>query len=245
VFADTAARRLGKGMDRYPFEQFTEDSKRTLVLAQEEAERAHLGFIGTEHLLLGMLRLGSSSADRALASLAIDATSARKAIQVARGGKRSNVSRVIPTSRVKRVVEISFEESRRMGTQRVHSAHLLAGLAIEGEGIAAIVLKGFGATADRVVAQVERELATAERGPGTPLGRPKTPATPTVEPLGPPPNVAGLRSRLASMQLLLKNAAAARDGEHALKLAGEVNRLGEELDQAERDWHNSLGNQLR
>jgi ATP-dependent Clp protease ATP-binding subunit ClpC len=90
-------------MDRYPFEQFTQDSKRTLVLAQEEAERARLGFIGTEHLLLGMLRRGSGSADRALASLAIDATSARKAIQLALGGKRSRTSQPIPTSRVKRV----------------------------------------------------------------------------------------------------------------------------------------------
>ncbi len=232
-------------MDRYPFEQFTQDSKRTLVLAQEEAERARLGFIGTEHLLLGMLRLGSGSADRALASLAIDATSARKAIQLARGGKRSRASQPIPTSRVKRVVEVAFEESRRMGTQLVHSGHLLAGLAIEGEGIAAIVLKDFGATADRVVAQVERELETAERGPSTPLGRPKPPETPKADSVDPPPDVAALRSRLASMQLLLKNAAAARDGEHALKLADEVNRLGEALDRAERDWHNSLGNQLR
>ncbi|HEY8841364.1 MAG TPA: Clp protease N-terminal domain-containing protein [Candidatus Dormibacteraeota bacterium] len=232
-------------MHQYPFERFTEDSKWALSLAQEEAERARLGFIGTEHLLLGMLRLVSGSANRALASLAIDATSARKAIQIARGGKRSKVARVIPTSRVKRVVEIAFEESRRMGTQRVHSGHLLAGLAIEGEGIAAVVLKDFGATADRVVAQVERELETAERGPGTPPVRPNPPAAQTTDPFDPPPNVAALRSRLASMQLQLKHAAAARDGEHALKLAGEVNRLGEELDQAENDWHNSIDNQLR
>jgi ATP-dependent Clp protease ATP-binding subunit ClpC len=227
-------------MDRYPFERFTEDSKRTLTLAQEEAERAKVGFIGTEHLLLGMLRLGSGSADRALASLAVDATSARKAIEGARGGKRSKFPRVIPTSRVKRVVEISFEESRRMGTQRVHSAHLLAGLAMEGEGIAAIVLRDFGATADRVVAQVERELVSAERGPGTPPGRPRPPATPWTHPIEPPPGVAALRSKLTSTRLLYENAVAAKDGEHAIRLASEVNRLGEELDRAERDWHNSL-----
>jgi hypothetical protein len=57
--------------------------------------------------------------------------------------------------------------------------------------------------------------------------------------------VTALRERLASMQMLLKNAAAARDGEHALKLAAEVNRLGNELDKAEKEWFDSLGGQLR
>ena len=230
-------------MDRYPFEQFTEDAKRVLVLAQEEAERAQLGFIATEHLLLGMLRLGSGSACRVLATLAVDATLVRNAIRVARGGKRTKSRQLIPTSLVKRVVEISFEESQRMGTQRVHSGHLLAGLAVEGEGIAGIVLRDMGATADRVVAQVERELEAAERGPW--VRRPKPPATNTADPFEPPPGVAALRSKLASTRLLYQNAVAAKDGEHALRLASDVNRLGEELDKAESDWHNSIDNQLR
>ena len=229
-------------MDRYPFEQFTADAKRVLVLAREEAERAQVGFIATEHLLLGMLRLGTGSACQVLATLAVDATSVRKAIQVARGGKRTKATQLIPTSRVKTVVEISFEESRRMGTQRIHSAHLLAGLALEGEGIAGMVLRGMGATADRVVAQVERELEAADRGLWV---RPKAPATQTVDPFDPPPGVAALRSKLASTRLQYQNAVAAKDGEHALRLAGEVNRLGEELDKAESDWHNSIDNQLR
>jgi ATP-dependent Clp protease ATP-binding subunit ClpC len=227
-------------MAQHPFERFSEDSKKALVLAQQEAKLAHHGFIGTEHLLLGLLRLQSGSAHRVLRSLAIDIGSVREQAQMARGRTLAETKQAIPTSRVKRVVEIAFEESRRMRKEKVHSGHLLVGLAVEGQGVAAHVLKDLGIPAERMVAEVERALEVQPGHAPKKGSRLMPPTTHRDQRLGPPPKVAALRERLASMQLLLRNAAAGGDGEHALKLAGEVNRLGGELDQAERDWFDSL-----
>ena len=91
-----------------------------------------------------------------------------------------------------------------------------------------------------MVAEVERALDVQPGHAPKKGSRLMPPTTHRDQRLGPPPKVAALRERLASMQLLLRNAAAGGDGEHALKLAGEVNRLGGELDQAERDWFDSL-----
>ena len=220
---------------------------RTLVLAQQEAELAGQGFVDTEHMLLGLLRLGSGSGYKALTNLGIDAKAVRAPIDRSRGTKRSKVTQVIPTSRVKRVIEIAFEQSRRMEKERIRSGHLLMGLALEGEGIAALVLRDLGGTADRVVAEVERELGAPPSGSST-AGKPDRTNQPPMsgnQPAEPPPNVTALRERLASMRMLLKNAAAARDGEHALKLAAEVDRLGNDLDRAEKEWFDWLGGQLR
>jgi ATP-dependent Clp protease ATP-binding subunit ClpA len=189
-------------MSQYPFEQFTVEAKRALALAQQEAERDRRGYVGTEHILLGLMLLGSGSAHRALADFNVDAVSVRNTIKTTlarakassveptiRGAptrraietafvqsrptrigralawaRLSLVKPVIPTSRVKRTVELAFEQSRRMGTDQVHSGHLLIGLAIEGQGIGAIVMKDFGATTDRIVDAVERELGVTSSG---------------------------------------------------------------------------------
>src|SRR5229473_8228978 len=116
-------------IDKYPFERFSDDAKQALVAAQKEAEISQRGYIGTEHLLVGLLRIGSGSAYRALLKLAIDAETVRTMIEKAlRGAERSGLPQPIPTTRVKRVVEIAFEESRRMGWQTVESGHVLMGL---------------------------------------------------------------------------------------------------------------------
>ena len=146
-------------MSKYPFERLSEHSKRVLVFAQHEAEEAGSSYIGTEHLLLAMFRLGSGSAHRALLYLGFDELRVRGEIEGARRKvQRRLVERVIPTSRVKRVIELAFEESVRAGSATVHSGHLLAGLAKEGEGIAAHVLKAHGAGSKQVCAAVEREV---------------------------------------------------------------------------------------
>jgi ATP-dependent Clp protease ATP-binding subunit ClpC len=162
---------------KYPFEKFSEDGKRALVLAQEEAERMQSGYIGTEHVLLGLLRLKTGSAHRALASLSIDSGSVRRLIEKALPRPdRPKVEHVIPTSRVQRVIEIAFAESRRRGSQSVESGDLLMGLCIEGGGIAALVLRELGVTAAGVVAAVEGEKGSDEPGGDPPdlriFGRP-------------------------------------------------------------------------
>jgi ATP-dependent Clp protease ATP-binding subunit ClpC len=150
----------------YPFERFTEDAKRTLTLAQEEAERSHHSYIGTEHLLLGLLRVEKGIASRVLTDLGVDIGTVRKAIEGVIGrNERIIIQQIVPTSRVKRVIEISFEEAMRLGHNEVDTGEILLGLIIEGEGIAAHVLTDLGATLEKVRAVMERYLATpaAER----------------------------------------------------------------------------------
>jgi hypothetical protein len=143
----------------YPFERFNEDAKRTLTLAQEEAERAHHSYIGTEHLLLGLMRVEAGTAYRVLTNLGISIGSVRATIEAVLGrDERIIIQQIIPTSRVKQVIEISFGEAQRMGHNSVDTGHLLMGLVIEGEGIAAHVLHDMGATFERVIPAVEHEL---------------------------------------------------------------------------------------
>ncbi len=155
----------------YPFERFTERAKKALSLAQEEAERSHHSYIGTEHLLLALLREDEGLASKVLHNLGVEVGKVRQAIESIVGrNERIIVQQIIPTSRVKKVIEISFEEARRMGHNFVGTEHLLLGLLREGEGIAAHVLEDLGATTDRVQAEIERILRD-----------------PTVENVEPPP----------------------------------------------------------
>ena len=141
----------------YPFERFTERAKKVLTLAQEEAERSHHSYIGTEHLLLGLLREGEGLAAKVLNNLGVEINKVRSTIESVLGrNERIIIQQIIPTSRVKKVIEISFEEARRMGNNYVGTEHLLLGLLIEGEGIAAHVLEDLGATLEKVRGEIER-----------------------------------------------------------------------------------------
>jgi len=221
-------------IDKYPFERFTEDAKRTLVAAQEEAELMRVEYIGTEHILLGLLRVESGAASRILARFDVSIDRVRSAVGALRG-MHSSVQRVIPTSRVKRVIEISFEEADRMGHDLVDTGHLLMGLVIEGQGIAALVLQDLGATADRVVAEVEIELGVAPSGQGKEEAHRPTASSHDLQ-----IQIQALRDKLASIRLLMSHAVAARDTEHALKLGGEENRLEKQLRKTEREWLDSI-----
>jgi ATP-dependent Clp protease ATP-binding subunit ClpA len=140
----------------YPFERFNEEAKRSLTLAQEEAERSHNSYIGTEHLLLGLLRVEKGTAHRVLTELGVDIHTVREVIKGVIGrNERILVQSIIPTSRVKKVIELSFEEARRMGDNEVDTGHMLLGLIVEGEGIAAHVLTDLGATLEKVRPAIE------------------------------------------------------------------------------------------
>jgi ATP-dependent Clp protease ATP-binding subunit ClpA len=157
----------------YPFEKFSERAKKVLTLAQEEAERSHHSYIGTEHLLLGLMREGNGVAHQVLQNLGVDITQVRQTVESVIGRtERIIIQQIIPTSRVKRVIEISFEEARRMGHTFVATQHLLLALVLEGEGIAAHVLNDLGATEQAVRTEIDRLLAAgteeepwAEPGP--------------------------------------------------------------------------------
>ena len=143
----------------YPFERFTERAKKVLTLAQEEAERSHHSYIGTEHLLLGLLREGEGLAAKVLNNLGVEISKVRATIESVLGrNERIIIQQIIPTSRVKKVIEISFEEAQRMGHNYVGTEHLLLGVLIEGEGIAAHVLIDLGVTEARARAEIQRLL---------------------------------------------------------------------------------------
>jgi ATP-dependent Clp protease ATP-binding subunit ClpC len=142
----------------FPFERFTERAKKVLALAQEEAEKSHHSYVGTEHVLLGLLREGDGTAAKVLSNLGVEIDKVRRTVESLLGRDKRLVvqQQIIPTSRVKKVIEISFEEARRMGHNYVGSEHLLLGLLAEGEGIAAQVLQDLGASLDKVRAEIER-----------------------------------------------------------------------------------------
>src|SRR5256886_15655265 len=155
----------------YPFERFTERAKKVLTLAQEEAERSHHSYIGTEHLLLGLLREGEGLAAKVLNNLGVEIGKVRQTIESGLGrNERIIIQQIIPTSRVKKVIEISFEEARRMGHNYVGTQHLLLGLVIEGEGIAAHTLDDLGANIEKARTEIERLLhdSTVEDSEPTP-----------------------------------------------------------------------------
>jgi ATP-dependent Clp protease ATP-binding subunit ClpC len=143
----------------YPFERFTEKAKKVLTLAQDEAEKSHHSYIGTEHLLLGLLREGDGLAAKVLANLGVEIDKVRTTIESVLGrNERIIVQQIIPTSRVKKVIEIAFEEAKRMNNTYVGTEHLLLGLLIEGEGIAAHVLEDLGANLEKVRQELDSQL---------------------------------------------------------------------------------------
>jgi hypothetical protein len=137
-----------------------------LTLAQEEAERSGHSYIGTEHLLLGLLREHQGLGALVLVNLGLDTMMVRRTIEsVLVRNERIPIQQIIPTSRVKKVIEISFDEARRLGHNYVGTEHLLLGLLLEGEGIAAHVLEDLGATLERVRAEMGRLLVEGGEEP--------------------------------------------------------------------------------
>ena len=160
----------------YPFERFTDAAKETLTLAQQEAERSHHSYMGTEHLALALVTQSGTVAGEAMARLGVTYQQLRDKIDGILGvGEPIAVEPIIPTSRVKMVIEQSFHEARRMGCNYVGTEHLLLGLLIEGQGIAAHVLVESRVTLDAV-----RATATELRESG--IVESSTPGQPRVAP---------------------------------------------------------------
>jgi hypothetical protein len=141
--------RASPGM--YPFERFTDHAKELLTIAQREAEQSGQSYIGTEHLLLACFGNREFSSAKILDQLCIEQAAVRSALEAAVEAKKPSLRRqIIPTSRVKKVIEIAFELGRAMDDELVGTHHVLLALAAEGEGLAAHVLKDLGATKDRI-----------------------------------------------------------------------------------------------
>jgi hypothetical protein len=154
------------------FERFTDRARRVVVLAQEEARLLNHDYIGTEHILLGLIQEGDGVAARALQSLGIslDAVRARVEDIIGRGDEQSP-SHIPFTPRAKKVLELSLREALQLGHNYIGTEHILLGLIREGEGVAAQVLVELGGDLERVRQEVKRILGTAGPVPGEQAGR--------------------------------------------------------------------------
>src|SRR6266699_1755211 len=142
-----AIRQAGQARSMYPFERFTEHAKALLTITQAEAEKAGINYIGTEHLLLATLGKPDFHSAQILTALGIKEADVRTAIASVITRKEGRASRgIIPTSRVKKVIELAFQLCGALGQTHVGTDHILLALAAEGEGIAARVLEDLGAT---------------------------------------------------------------------------------------------------
>jgi len=163
------------------FERFTERARRVIILAQDEAKRLNHSAVGTEHILLGIVREGEGVASKVLESLHISPERIRAEIESAIGrGDRTPYEEVTFTPRAKKVLELALDEARRLGHNYIGTEHLLLGLIREGEGVAARVLEAMGADLERVRAQVVYLLG--EEGTST-YTRPSS-KTPTLDEFG-------------------------------------------------------------
>jgi len=167
------------------FDKFSERARRVLTLAQEEAQRFNHNYIGTEHLLLGLVREGEGVAAKVLANLGVELNKVRSAVEFIIGrGDRAVLGEIGLTPRAKKVIELAVDEARRLNHGYIGTEHLLLGLVREGEGIAAGVLESLGVNLERVRAETTRILAQNQpQGAQHQSGRSAT-RTPTVDQLG-------------------------------------------------------------
>jgi ATP-dependent Clp protease ATP-binding subunit ClpC len=165
------------------FEKFSERARRVLSLAQEEAQRFNHNYIGTEHILLGLVRETDGVAARVLSSLGIELSKVRSAVEFIIGrGERPSPGDIGLTPRAKKVIELAVDEARRLSHHYIGTEHLLIGIMREGEGVAAGVLESLGVSLDKVRAETTRILnqsvsqGQSQRGTST--------RTPTLDQLG-------------------------------------------------------------
>jgi ATP-dependent Clp protease ATP-binding subunit ClpC len=155
------------------FERFTDRARRVVVLAQEEARMLNHNYIGTEHILLGLIHEGEGVAAKALESLGISLDAVRGQVEEIIGQGQAAPTGHIPfTPRAKKVLELSLREALQLGHNYIGTEHILLGLIREGEGVAAQVLQKLGADLNRVRQQVIQLLSgyTGGKGEGVPSG---------------------------------------------------------------------------
>jgi ATP-dependent Clp protease ATP-binding subunit ClpC len=141
------------------FERFTDRARRVVVLAQEEARVLNHNYIGTEHILLGLLREGDGVAAKALESLGLHLEAVRQQVeQIIGKGQQVPTGHIPFTPRAKKVLELSLREALQLGHDYIGTEHILLGLLSEGEGVAAQVLVRLGADLKRVRQQVIQVL---------------------------------------------------------------------------------------
>ncbi|WP_345600659.1 Clp protease N-terminal domain-containing protein, partial [Saccharopolyspora rosea] len=168
------------------FERFTDRARRVVVLAQEEARGFGHNYIGTEHVLLGLLQEGEGVAARALESLGIGSEGVRRKVEEIIGRGQQTPEGNIPfTPRAKKVLELSLREALQLGHDHIGTEHVLLGLIREGEGVATRVLDVLGADADGIRREVLRMIsASGEEEPAAAGARSESATSTTLDQFG-------------------------------------------------------------
>ena len=165
-------------------DRFTQRARRVLTYAQEEAERLNHNYIGTEHVLLGLMREESGVAGRVLRSLNVQPSRVMDMVERITGpGRRTPFSKIDLTPRTKRVIELAVEEARRMNHHYIGTEHLLLGLVRQGDGVAMDILRQLSVTPEQIRRELAKELQEGAQGYATgresraqpKKDRPKTP----------------------------------------------------------------------
>ena len=213
------------------FERFTERARQVIVLAQDEARHLRHNYIGTEHILVGLLREEEGIAARVLVQLGIDEDEVRA--QVARivgQGDEVATGQIPFTPRTKKVLELALREAMSLGHNYIGTEHILLGLVRENNGVAARILVDFGADAEKIRNEIIRMLSG---GPGRSAH--KAPEPPPVELTSPPvtQDVINELERLASEKTKLMEG---KEFEEAARVAGRERALREAAEHLVRVW---------
>jgi ATP-dependent Clp protease ATP-binding subunit ClpC len=165
------------------FGRFTERAQKVLALAQEEAVRLGHNNIGTEHILLGLIREGEGIAAKALTALGLGPDKIQKEVEALIGRGNKSTQTIHYTPRAKKVIELSMDEARKLGHSYVGTEHILLGLIREGEGVAARVLNNLGVSLNKARQQVLQLLGSSESVAGHQGGAASHVSTPTLDSL--------------------------------------------------------------
>lgn len=167
------------------FSRFTERARKVIILAKEEAKRFNHDYIGTEHILLGLIKEGEGVAAAVLQNLGLSLEAIRLEVEkLVQPGPPTVVSGDIPfTPKAKKVIELATDEARNLGHNYIGTEHLLLGLIREGEGVASQVLTNLGLDLNKVRQEVMSLLGSATPGFGQPSAPPKT-KTPALDAFG-------------------------------------------------------------
>jgi ATP-dependent Clp protease ATP-binding subunit ClpC len=148
------------------FERFTEQARRVVVLAQDEARALEHNYIGTEHILLGLLRMNEGLAARALESLEVTVEEVRAQVALIVGqGDEVTAGQIPFTPRAKKVLDLALREALSLGHDYIGPEHILLGLVRENQGLAARILLDLGADAEKVRDGIIRMLSGSGSGP--------------------------------------------------------------------------------
>ncbi len=202
--------------------RLTGRARRVVALAHEEARGLHHNYVGTEHILLGLLREGDGVAARALGSLGITAEAVRQQVEEIIGrGKRTPSGHVPVTPRVRKVLELSLREAMQLDHLYIGTEHILLGMLREGEGLAAMILAKLGAQTDQIRHAVVRLSADHER--------------PRHE-LAPPPGLGDYDEKIAAARRQKDAAIDAKDFDLAAGFRDTEKQLLAERDRRITEW---------